>query len=140
MWIFVAFLVGGLIFGILGFAIGNSKSNSKSDSKETKENKERVKEYTRRGIWSNGYSMGNGENKRSFDVQFELGELESTSTKSKVEVISMVASRSECNDNQTKQKLAEMVNYTWMLSSDIEWIDDTTKMRNDKIDQILNGK
>lgn len=136
MWTFViGFLVGGLIFGILGFTIGNSKS-------ETKENKEKEKvkqpQYTRRGIWSNGYSMGNGEKKRSFDVQFELGELESTSTKSKVEVISMVASHSECNDSQTKKQLAEMVNYTWMLSSDIEWIDDTAKMRNDKIDQILN--
>ena len=75
--------------------IFNSKSNYKSDSKETKENKERVKEYTRRGIWSNGYSMGNGENKRSFDVQFELGELESTSTKSKVEVISKCGSIAE---------------------------------------------
>lgn len=33
-----------------------------------------------------------------------------------------------------------MVDNTWMLSTDIEWIDETSKMRNDKIDQILNGK
>ena len=118
---------------IIGFLVGNSKEKET----ETKESKKEEPNYIRRGIWSNGYSGGSGENKKKFEVQFELGELESTSTKSKVEVISMVASRSECNDNQTKQKLAEMVNYTWMLSSDIEWIDDTSKNRNDKIDQIL---
>lgn len=34
-------------------------------------------------------------------------------------------------------EISEMVDNTWMLSTDIEWIDDTSKMRNDKIDQIL---
>lgn len=136
MWTFIiGFLVGGLVFGVLGFLIGNSKEQKE---KETETKKEEPK-YTRRGIWSNGYSGGSGENKKSFEVQFELGELESTSTKSKVEVISMVSSRSEYNDTATKKKLAEMVDNTWMLSTDIEWIDETSKMRNDKIDQILNG-
>ena len=125
MWTFiVGFLIGGLIFGILGFFIGNQK-----EQKET--------EYIRRGIWVNGYSGGSGENRKKFEVQFELGEVECTSTKSKVEVISMVSSRSEYNDDSTRKKIAEMVNNTWMSSSDIEWIDDTSKMRNDKIDQIL---
>jgi len=138
MWTFiVGFLVGGLVFGGLGFLIGNSKEQKETET-ETKKSKEEPK-YTRRGIWSNGYSGGSGENKKSFEVQFELGELESTSTKSKVEVISMVSSRSEYNDTTTKKKLAEMVDNTWMLSTDIEWIDETSKMRNDKIDQILNG-
>lgn len=138
MWAFIGgLLIGGLIFGILGFAIGNSKSED-TKTKETKEtNKSNTKEYQRRGIWTNGYSGGTGDKKKSFEVQFELGELECTSTKSKVEVISMVSSRSEYNDDSTRKKIAEMVNNTWMLSTDIEWIDDTSKMRNDKIDQIL---
>lgn len=91
-------------------------------------------QFIRRGIWSNGYTSGS----ESFDVQFELGEIEVTSTKSKVKVISMVASKSQYNNLTTKTKLKEMVNLTWMNSDDIEWIeDDLAKRRNDKIDQIL---
>jgi hypothetical protein len=135
-WTFiVGFLIGGLIFGIIGFLIGNQKE----EEKETKTKKEEPN-YIRRGIWSNGYSGGSGENKKKFEVQFELGEIESTSTKSKVVVISLVSSRSEYNDAVTKKRLSEMVDNTWMLSTDIGWIDETSKMRNDKIDQILNGK
>lgn len=135
MWTFIiGFLIGGLIFGVLGFLVRNSKE----EKKETESKKEEPK-YIRRGIWSNGYSGGTGVNKKSFEVQFELGELESTSTKSKVVVISLVSSCSEYNDLSTRKRLSEMVDNTWMLSTDIEWIDDTSKMRNDKIDQILNG-
>jgi hypothetical protein len=135
MWTFIiGFLIGGLIFGIIGFFIGNQKEQKETKSKESK--KEEPK-YIRRGIWSNVYSGGSGENKKSFEVQFELGEIESTSTKSKVVVISLVSSRSEYNDASTRKSLSEMVDNTWMLSTDIEWIDETSKMRNDKIDQIL---
>ena len=75
----------------------------------------------------------------SFNVQFELGEIEATSTRSKVKVISMVASQSQYNNLTTKIKLKEMVDLTWMNSDDIEWIeDDLAKRRNDKIDKILN--
>jgi hypothetical protein len=135
-WTFiVGFLIGGLIFGIIGFLIGNQKEEEKE-----RETKKEEPNYIRRGIWSNGYSGGSGENKKKFEVQFELGEIESTSTKSKVVVISLVSSQSEYNDVVTKKRLSEMVDNTWMLSTDIEWIDETSKMRNDKIDQILNGK
>ena len=80
MWTFIiGFLIGGLIFGVLGFIVGNSKSED-TQTKEPK-NKKEVKEYTRRGIWTNGYSGGSGENKKKFEVQFELGEVESTSNK-----------------------------------------------------------
>ena len=139
MWTFIiGFLIGGLIFGVLGFLVGNSKSED-TKTKEPTKSKTKEPNYNRRGIWTNGYSGGSGENKKKFEVQFELGEVECTSTKSKVEVISMVSSCSEYNDDLTRKKISEMVNNTWMLSTDIEWIDETSKMRNDKIDQILNG-
>jgi len=57
----------------------------------------------------------------------------------KLRSIQILLSRSEYNDDLTRKKISEMVNNTWMLSTDIEWIDETSKMRNDKIDQILNG-
>lgn len=70
MWTFiVGFLIGGLIFGILGFFIGNQKEQKETETKAKKEEPN----YIRRGIWSNGYSGGSGENKKKFEVQFELG-------------------------------------------------------------------
>ncbi len=88
MWTFIiGFLIGGLIFGGLGFVIGSSKSNKVKDKDNKDQNSE--SNYIRRGILVNEYSSGIGINKKSFEVQFELGELESTSTKSKVEVISI---------------------------------------------------
>jgi len=92
------------------------------------------KEITRRGIWSNHYTCDD----KSFEVQFELGELEKTSIKSKVRVISMVASQSKFNDDDIRKKISDMVDNTWMLSSNIEWIeDDVATRRNNKIEQIL---
>ncbi len=49
----------------------------------------------------------------------------------------MSASKSEFNIESAKKTLSRMINYTWLSSSDIEWIDDTSKNRNDKINQIL---
>jgi hypothetical protein len=91
--------------------------------------------YIRRGIWKNSYkssSMGQVE------VQFELGEVESTSTKSKVVVISSTTDQSEFNTSDILMiKINSMVNNTWMLSNDIEWISDILKVRGEKIDEIL---
>jgi hypothetical protein len=90
--------------------------------------------FIRRGIWTNSYTSG----KESFNVQFELGELEATTKKSKVKVISITASQSKYNNISTKLKLKEMVNLTWINSNEIEWIEeDLAKKRNDIIDKIL---
>jgi hypothetical protein len=102
---------------------------SKSKGKEVKE------KFLRRGIFTNTYTTVGG---KSFDVQFELGELEKTSARSKVEVISMTADQSEFNTDLTKKRIGDMVNNTWLKSEGIEWIeDDVAKKRNDKIEQIL---
>lgn len=91
-------------------------------------------QFIKRGIWSSNYTCDG----KSFDVQFELGELEKTSIKSKVKVISMVASQSKFNDDVIRKKISDMVDNTWILSSKIEWIeDDLVTKRNDKIEQIL---
>lgn len=119
IWLGILF---GLVLGIAGTLIFNSLQNKEK------------KKFIRRGIWSNSYTSGN----ESFNVQFELGELEATSKRSKVKVISMVASQSRYNNMSTKLKLKEMVDLTWMNSDDIEWIEeDLAKKRNDRIDEIL---
>ena len=125
---FVIGMLVGFILGILVtllFTIGKKKEEEKKSI------------YIRRGIWTNEYSSGVGIDRKKFEVQYELGELESTATKSKVEIISSAASKSAFNDDSTKIALHKMVNHTWILSSEIEWIEDTAKTRNDKIDQLL---
>jgi hypothetical protein len=116
----------GLILGVSSTCL-YFLSNSKD--KKVKE------KFLRRGIFKNTYTTVGG---KSFDVQFELGELEKTSARSKVEVISMTADQSEFNTDLTKDRIKGMVNNTWLKSEGIEWIeDDLAKKRNDKIEQIL---
>ena len=129
---FVLGMLVGFIFGILVTLLVTKEK----DKAEKEEEKKSV--YIRRGIWTNEYSSGVGTDRKKFEVQYELGELESTATKSKVEIISSAASKSAFNDDSTKITLHKMVNHTWILSSEIEWIEDTAKTRNDKIDQLLN--
>lgn len=95
----------------------------------------KVKEkFLRRGIFTNTYTAGG----KSFDVQFELGELEKTSTRSKVEIISLTANQSEFNTDSNKKRITDMINNTWINSDGIEWIeDDLAKKRNEKIEEIL---
>lgn len=131
---FVIGILVGFILGILGtLLVTISKEKDKAEKEEEKKSV-----YIRRGIWTNEYNNGGvGIDRKKFEVQYELGELESTTTKSKVEIISSAASKSEFNDDRTKITLHKMVNHTWILSSEIEWIEDTAKTRNDKIDQLL---
>jgi hypothetical protein len=116
----------GLILGVSStclYFLSNSKDKKVKDK------------FLRRGIWTNTYTTVAG---RPFHVQFELGELEKTSTRSKVEIISMTADQSEFNTDLTKKRISEMVNNTWINSEGIEWIeDDLAKKRNDRIEEIL---
>ena len=116
----------GLILGVCStclYFLSNSKDKKVKDK------------FLRRGIFTNTYTTVGG---KSFDVQFELGELEKTSARSKVEIISMTADQSEFNNDLTKKRISDMVNNTWIKSEGIEWIeDDLAKKRNDKIEQIL---
>lgn len=134
-------LILGIIVGICLGVIGSVfYTMSNTNTKPMKE-PESPKVYIRRGIWENEYSVRNQdlEGKEDFTVQFELGELESTGSKSKVEIISMSAKKSRFNNENTYNNIKGMVNGTWMLSSEIDWIDDRSKERNSKIDNILNS-
>jgi hypothetical protein len=119
----------GIFIGLI-LGVGSTCLYFLSNSKDKK-----VKgKFLRRGIWVNNYTCDG----KSFEVQFELGELEKTSIKSKVKVISMVASQSKFNDDDIRKKISDMVDNTWILENKIEWIeDDVATKRNNKIEQIL---
>lgn len=139
----MAFILG-IVFGVLFTFIGIGIYGLFSTKDKVEKDKNIAKTYIRRGIWENDYTSQNSNSvygdliKETFTVQFELGEVESTGSKSKVEVISMNCRKSQFNTEATFTKIKGMVNGTWMLSSEIEWIDDRAKERNSKIDGILN--
>ena len=104
-----------------------------------KEEKVDVEKYIRRGLLQKGYaSTDNNGDKIKIDVMYEIGELESTGSLSKIEVIELKADKSEYNSEYQKKRLTEMIDKSWVNSKDITWITTTSETRNKKIDQILN--
>lgn len=123
--------LGILIGFILGLPIGFIKWNKKTVPV--------VEKYSRRGLLYKEFSVTDNMTGRKSTVEcnFEIGELESTDTLSKVEVIFVQSNQSEYNSDYNKKKLTDMVNNTWITSKDIHWITTTADVRNKKIDQIL---
>jgi hypothetical protein len=124
--------LGILIGFILGLPIGFIKWKKKSTPV--------VEKYSRRGLLQKNFSV-TGElttRTKSVDVQYEIGELESTDKLSKIEVIVLKADQSEYNSEYNKKRLLDMVDKTWISSDDITWITTAADKRNKKIDEILN--
>lgn len=125
-------LIGILIGFILGLPIGFIKWKKKTVPL--------VEKYSRRGLLQKNFSVTDNLTTRtkSVDVQYEIGELESTDKLSKIEVIGLKSDQSEYNSEYNKKKLTDMVDKTWVNSSDITWITTAADKRNKKIDEILN--
>lgn len=64
--------------------------------------------------------------------------MESTDKLSKIEVIEIKSNQSEYNTDYNKKRLTDMVDKTWVISSEITWITTAADKRNKKIDEILN--
>ena len=124
--------LGILIGFILGLPIGFIKWKKKP--------KPIVEKYSRRGLLQKSFSITDQitTRKSTVEVTYEIGELESTDKLSKVEVIELNSDQSEFNSDYNKKRLADMVNKTWVSSSDITWITTAADTRNKKIDEILN--
>jgi CRISPR/Cas system-associated endoribonuclease Cas2 len=99
-----------------------------------------VEKYSRRGLLHKQYSVFDGSTGRKSTIEcvFEVGELESTDTLSKIEVIDLKPNQSQYNTDHEKKRLTDMVNNTWVNSKDITWITTAVDVRNKKIDEILN--
>jgi hypothetical protein len=124
--------LGILIGFILGLPIGFIKWKKKPTPV--------VEKYSRRGLLQKNFSVTDNLTTRtkSVDVQYEIGELESTDKLSKIEVIVLKADQSEYNSEYNKKRLLDMVDKTWVSSDDITWITTAADKRNKKIDEILN--
>jgi len=125
--------LGILIGFILGLPVGFIKWKKKPTPPV-------VEKYSRRGLLQKNFSVTDNitNRKNTVDVQYEIGELESTDKLSKIEVIELKADQSEYNTDYNKKRLLDMVDKTWVSSDDITWITTAADLRNKKIDKILN--
>ena len=74
----------------------------------------------------------------TFEVQFEVGELERTDKKSKVETINCIPSGTKHSDANTIEKVKKLVDKSWIDSSDIEWITESiSDKREEKLEKLL---
>jgi hypothetical protein len=98
-----------------------------------------VEKYSRRGLLNKQYSVFDGSTGRKSTIEcvFEVGELESTDTLSKIEVIDLKPNQSQYNTDYERKRLLEMVDKSWETSKDIHWITSAADKRNQKIDQLL---
>ena len=97
------------------------------------EKKDKPDLYLRRGLIKRDYTITDplSTGKEPINVHFEVGELESTDTRSKVVVISLVTDNSLYNQSEIeKKKLSSMIDMSWVKSSDIEWITSSSDSRN----------
>jgi hypothetical protein len=122
--------LGILIGFILGLPIGFIKWKKKPV----------VEKYSRRGLLVKEYSVTDGSTGRTSKIEcvFEVGELESTDTLSKVEVVDVKPNQSQYNTDYERKRLTEMVDKSWVPLTDIHWITTAADVRNKKIDEILN--
>ena len=125
-------LIGILIGFILGLPIGFIKWKKKTVPL--------VEKYSRRGLLEKSFSVTDAltTRKSTVECRFEIGELELTDKLSKIEIIFANSNQSEYNTDFNKKRLADMVDKTWVNSSDITWITTDAEIRNRKIDNILN--
>ncbi len=99
-----------------------------------------AEKYSRRGLLVKEYSVTSGVTGRTTKIEcvFEVGELESTDTLSKIEVVDLKPNRSEYNTDYERKRLTGMVDKSWVPLKDIHWITTAADVRNKKIDEILN--
>ena len=94
----------------------------------------------RRGIMDRTFTStdNNTSITENIQVQIEILEIESSDTKSKIQVLEIIFDKSKFATDDTKSKLKDLINNSWVSSADIEWINNKSSIRNDKIDNLLN--
>lgn len=128
MYIFILGLILGFAFKMILDSLFDMKSLKFFSVFNKKEN------ILRRGIYLNEYITR--DKTLEFAVQYEIGEIERTKDKSKIVVLSATSGSSVFGPQ--KRNLIERVNYSWIDSSQIEWIEHTiSDKRNEKINDLL---
>ena len=96
--------------------------------------------YLRKGLHRRSFTVTTilGE-KSSMDVEFEVGEIESSSKKSKIKILKTWIAQSQHDNDDHREKIKSMVDETWVNKNDVEWLDRTIDVeREEKLKKILN--
>lgn len=129
----ILYFIGGFFTGYLIHIVylRAKKRDKKSPNLE--------KTYLRKGLYTNEYSVTKGGVVvKDIMVNFELGEIERSGTKSKVIVLNLKCNNSEYNNSYQKDKIKSMIEDSWIDSKEIDWIEqDLAQVREEKINQIL---
>jgi|GEM_PF-3885865 len=134
----LCYFISGII---IGFIFGSFSNMNKIKSKKLNEVKN-----LKRGIINRKYTSESPfEKSESVDVDIEIYEVECTNTKSKIKIIrdeknnpSIIFSNSKFNTNQSKKKVIDFIDNSWVETNSIEWITDTlSTQREQKINKIL---
>ena len=124
----IIYILFGAVLFIGGVFLGQSTSKIKKSDK-----------FLRRGIINYSFEISQLNVKTgTVETQFEVGEIERTSTKSKIKVIDAKSSKNEFNSGFEKEKIIRMIDNSWIESNSIEWIESTLEdIRDEKINEIL---
>lgn len=134
---------------VLGFTLGALSTVTvaliiilvKKYKSESEPRKNRKEKYIRRGLFSGGFTRTYGNDEtltEEYTVTAEIGEVERTKTKSKIEVIELRVSIT--SDETNKQQIIDIIE-GWKDSNDseIEWFEKHPgDERAEKIDELLN--
>jgi hypothetical protein len=114
----ILYFIGGFFIGCIGHILFLRLKSKYSKSVKSEKN------YLRKGLYTHEYTVTRGEDKISdIVVNFELGEIEKSGTKSKVIVLDLKSSNSEYNNSFQKDKIKSMIENSWIDSKEIDWID-----------------
>jgi hypothetical protein len=124
----IIYILFGAVLFIGGVFLGQSTSKIKKSDK-----------FLRRGIINYSFEISQLNVKNgTVETQFEVGEIERTSTKSKIKVIDAKSSKNEFNSGFEKEKIIRMIDNSWIESNSIEWIESALEdIRDKKINEIL---
>lgn len=117
--------IGGIFFTLFVLFIISLFDKPKTEMK-----------YLRKGLLRKDYITGGGED---FYVNYEVGEIEKSTTKSKLIVLKSISSILLHNTNDSKIKeLHANVNDSWVFSENIDWIEHTLEdKRDEKLTKLL---
>jgi len=129
----ILYFIGGFFIGCIGHTLFLRLKSKYSKSVKSEKN------YLRKGLYTNEYSVTQGGVVvKDIMVNFELGEIERSGTKSKVIVLNLKCNNSEYNNSYQKDKIKSMIEDSWIDSKEIDWIEqDLAQVREEKINQIL---
>jgi hypothetical protein len=129
----------GLISGILLGGGGLFAWAYIADKRDKKKAKLKQKKYIKRGLYTGEFTRGSGTpHEVDYDVTAEVGIVERTKTKIKIEVIDLKTSISS-NTSSIEQITNIIEGWRNANDSQIEWFEPHPEdVRNNKIDDILN--